>query len=178
MRFVPGTRYSAVANISFKGELVFIMGHDVKNHPRGQSALEHVLAYTVGNDLSSRPWQDAKTGGPASNYAKSFDGFCPLGPVLVSSNVIPDPAKLTLRTHVNGEKRQESGIDDLIFTVSDIIWYFSQGRTLRRGSVIMTGTPSGVGSFQKGAPKFLKHGDLVDIEIEGIGHIKNKIVFE
>lgn len=84
---------------------------------------------------------------------------------------------LTLRTHVNGEKRQESGVDDLIFKVPDIVHHLSRGRTLRKGTVIMTGTPSGVGAFFS-EPKFLKHGDQVEIEIEGIGMIRNKMVFE
>lgn len=101
-----------------------------------------------------------------------------MGPVLVSSKVIPDPGKLMLRTWVNGEKRQESGCDDLIFNVSDIIHYLSQGRTMRKGSVVMTGTPSGVGWFIEGGPKFLQDGDVVEIEISEIGKIKNKFVFE
>lgn len=134
------------------------------------------MAYTVGNDLSSRWWQNA-TGGQ-SNYAKSFGGFAPLGPVLVSPKIIPDPSKLVLRTWVNGEKRQESGVDDLIFDVPAIMRFFSQGRVLRKGSVVMTGTPSGVGSFLEGGPKFLKNGDVVEIEIEKIGKIRNTFVFE
>lgn len=155
------------------------MGEDVKNVPKGTNALQYVLGYTIGNDISSRIWQDPKRGpGGQSNYAKSYDGFAPIGPVLVSISVIPDPSKLTLKTHVNGEKRQDSRIDDLIFGVSDIIWYLSQGRTLRKGSVIMTGTPSGVGSFLKDGPKFVQNGDVVEIEISDIGIIKNKFVFE
>lgn len=167
-------------NRSFsQGELVFVMGKDVKNLPKGSNALDCVLGYTVGNDLSSRFWQDPKRGsGGQSNYAKSFDGFAPLGPVLISAQVVSNPEMLTLRTYVNGEKRQESNIDDLIFNISDIIWYLSQGRTLRKGAVIMTGTPSGVGSFLKDGPKFLKHGDFVEVEISKIGKIRNKFIFE
>ncbi|KAJ6008079.1 fumarylacetoacetate hydrolase family protein [Penicillium herquei] len=150
------------------GELVVVIGKDVKNLPNDANALDYVLG---------RWWQEA-TKGAQSNYAKSFDQFAPLGPVLVSTNVIPDPAVLTLRTHVNGEKRQESGIDDLIFDVSAIVRFFSQGRTLRKGSVIMTGTPFGVGSFLPGGPKFLKDGDDVEIEISQIGKMRNKFVFD
>lgn len=161
-----------------QGELVFVMGKTVKNVPAGTNVLDCVQGYTIGNDLSSRFWQDPHRGGNQSNYAKSFDQFAPLGPVLVSSRIIPDPSKLMLRTFVNGEKRQESGVDDLIFDISDIIHHLSQGRTLRKGAVIMTGTPFGVGWFQEGGPKFLKDGDEVEIEISEIGKIKNKFVFE
>lgn len=154
------------------------MGRTVKNVPAGTDSLPDILAYTIGNDVSSRYWQDPNRGGNQSNYAKSFDGFAPLGPVLVSSKVVPNPAALHLHTLVNGEKRQDSGIDDLIFDVSAIVHHLSQGKTLRRGAVVMTGTPSGVGSFLPGGPKFLKDGDEVDIEISQIGRIKNRFVFK
>ncbi|OAA65649.1 fumarylacetoacetate hydrolase family protein [Niveomyces insectorum RCEF 264] len=170
--------HPAAKDVDYEGELVFIVGKTVKNVPSKINALDNVFAYTVGNDLSSRFWQDEKRGGNQSHYAKSFDQFAPLGPVLVSSRMIPDPSQLVLRTFVNGEKRQESGVDDLIFNVSDIISYLSQGRTLRRGAVVMTGTPSGVGSFLPGGPRFLEDGDVVEIEIEGIGKIKNKFVVD
>ncbi|KAJ5627471.1 fumarylacetoacetate hydrolase family protein [Penicillium herquei] len=169
--------HPAAKDLDYEGELVVIIGKDVKNLSNDANALDYVLGYTIGNDLSSRWWQEA-TKGAQSNYAKSFDQFAPLGPVLVSTNVIPDPAALTLRTHVNGEKRQESGIDDLIFDVAAIIRFFSQGRTLRKGSVIMTGTPFGVGTFLPGGPKFLKDGDDVEIEISQIGKMRNKFVFD
>ncbi|KAJ5721027.1 fumarylacetoacetate hydrolase family protein [Penicillium malachiteum] len=164
-------------DLDYEGELIVVIGKDVKNLPNDANALDYVLGYTIGNDLSSRWWQEA-TKGAQSNYAKSFDQFAPLGPVLVSTNVIPDPAVLTFRTHMNGEKRQESGIDDLIFDVSAIVWFFSQGRTLRKGSVIMTGTPFGVGSFLPGGPKYLKDGDDVEIEISQIGNMRNKFVID
>lgn len=85
------------------------MGKTVKDLPAGTNSLPDILAYTIDNDLSSRYWQDPDRGGNQSNYAKSFEGFAPLGPVLVSSKVVPDPAALHLKTFVNGEKRQESG---------------------------------------------------------------------
>lgn len=160
-----------------KGELVFVMASTVKNLDDKTNALPLVLGYTIGNDLSSRWWQAAAKGSQ-SNYAKSFDKFAPLGPVLVSSQLIPDPASLTLRTWVNGEKRQDSGIDDLIFDVPALIRFFSQGRTLRSGAVVMTGTPAGVGSFLEGEAKFLKEGDVVEIEVEKIGRIRNRITRE
>ncbi|PYI21807.1 fumarylacetoacetate hydrolase family protein [Aspergillus violaceofuscus CBS 115571] len=168
--------HHSAKEVDYEGELVVVIGEDVCNLSEQADPMVYVLGYTIGNDVSSRWWQRA-TGGQ-SNYAKSFEGFAPLGPVLVSSTVVPNPGALTLRTWVNGEKRQESGIDDLIFDVGAIVRFFSQGRTLRKGSVIMTGTPYGVGTFIKGGPKFLKDGDEVKIEIDQIGHICNKFVFE
>ncbi|GLA99219.1 hypothetical protein AtubIFM61612_010683 [Aspergillus tubingensis] len=164
-------------DVDYEGELVFVMASTVKNLDDKTNALSLVLGYTIGNDLSSRWWQAAAKGSQ-SNYAKSFDKFAPLGPVLVSSQLIPDPASLTLRTWVNGEKRQQSGIDDLIFDVPALIRFFSQGRTLRSGAVVMTGTPAGVGSFLEGEAKFLKEGDVVEIEVEEIGRIRNRITRE
>lgn len=136
--------------------------------------MDYVLGYTVANDISSRHWQKISE----ASYGKSFDKFAPIGPVLVSSGNIADPSKLTLRTWVNGELRQESSINDLIFTVPEIIRHLSRGRTLRKGTIILSGTPSGVGAFQKGGPKFLVDGDLVEIEIEGIGRIANRMIFD
>ncbi|ETS84431.1 hypothetical protein PFICI_02456 [Pestalotiopsis fici W106-1] len=164
-------------DLDYEGELVFVMGKNVKNVRTDSEALEAVLGYTVGNDLSSRYWQEPVRAS-SSNYAKSFDKFAPLGPVLVSAKIIPDPAKLTLRTWVNGEKRQDSGIDDLIYDIPAIIKFLSTGHVLRKGAVVMTGTPSGVGSFLPDGPKFLQDGDEVEIEITKIGKIQNKIVFE
>ena len=156
-----------------KGELALVIGRDCHNLPADSNPLEYVLGYTIGNDISSRYWQKISE----ASYGKSFDKFAPLGPILVSSHDIIDPSALTLRTRVNGELRQESGTNDLIFSVPEIVRHLSRGRTLRQGTVIFTGTPSGVGAFQQGGPKFLVDGDLVEIEIEGIGKIANKIAF-
>lgn len=108
-------------------------------------------------------------------YAKSFDRFAPIGPAIWSTSLVPDPQKLKYTTKVNGEVRQETGTDDMIWSVRQIIAHLSRGTTLRCGTVIMTGTPEGVGFFQK---KFLADGDVVEVEIEGLGKISNKMVFE
>jgi transcription initiation factor TFIIH subunit 2 len=110
-------------------------------------------------------------------YAKSFDKFCPIGPCIASPAVIPDPQKLTYWTKVNGEKRQETCTDDMIYSVGQVVEHLSRGTTLRAGTVILTGTPSGVGLFME--PKgFLKNGDVVEVYVKGIGGIENKMVFE
>jgi 2-keto-4-pentenoate hydratase/2-oxohepta-3-ene-1,7-dioic acid hydratase in catechol pathway len=139
--------------------------------------LEYVLGYTVGNDISSRHWQKPEISGSQHGYAKSFDKFAPLGPVISSPNFISDPGKLSLKTHVNGDLRQDAGTDDLIFDVSTLIRHFNRGMTLRKGTVIMTGTPSGVG-VARSPPTLLRDGDVVEVEISGIGRIKNRMVFE
>ena len=106
-----------------------------------------------------------------------MDKFAPLGPVIVSRNVIKDPSSLKIITHVNGELRQESGTNNMIFDVPSLIRHLSRGITLRPGTVIMTGTPDGVAAFMKPSP-WLKNGDVVEIEITRIGQIRNKMVFE
>jgi 2-keto-4-pentenoate hydratase/2-oxohepta-3-ene-1,7-dioic acid hydratase in catechol pathway len=132
----------------------------------------------VGNDVSSRFWQlDKHRSGGQHGYAKAFDKFAPIGPVLCSTSQIPDPSKLRLRTVVNGVEKQNTGVDDLIFDISAIIRHMSRGMTLRAGTVIMTGTPSGVAAFEK-PPGWLKDGDVVVVEVPGIGNICNKMVFE
>lgn len=106
-----------------------------------------------------------------------MDDFAPLGPLIASTKVIPDPGKLQLTTHVNGELRQSSGTDSMIFDVATVVRHLSRGITLTPGMVIMTGTPDGVAAFMKPSP-WLKHEDVVEIEISGIGKIRNKMVFE
>ncbi|KAF2710997.1 hypothetical protein K504DRAFT_481012 [Pleomassaria siparia CBS 279.74] len=165
------------SQLDYEGELTIIIGRDAKN-VSAADALSYVLGYTVGNDVSARNFQlPADISGGQFGYAKSFDGFAPIGPAIVSTSVIPDPQKLRYTTKVNGEKRQETGTDDMIWSVKEIIEHLSRGTTLRAGTAIMTGTPSGVGIFME--PKgFLKDGDVVTIEVEGIGSLVNKMVFE
>jgi len=167
----------AQAQLDYEGELTVIIKKDGKNIP-ASSALDYVLGYTVGNDVSARNFQiPATISGGQFGYAKSFDGFAPIGPAVTLPSAIPDPQKLKYTTKVNGEKRQETGTDDMIWSVKQIIEHLSRGTTLRKGTVIMTGTPSGVGLFME--PKgFLKHGDVVEITVDGVGSIANKMVFE
>ena len=153
------------------------MGKDCKNATL-DNALNHVLGYTAGNDVSSRYWQWKERSGGQHGSAKGFDKFAPIGPVIVSPAAIGDPHNLSLKTIVNGsEIRQSSRTDDLIFKIPEIIKHLSRGTTLRRGTVIMTGTPSGVAAFMK-PPGWLKDGDIVEVEIEKVGRLHNKMVFE
>ncbi|KAF2660198.1 hypothetical protein K491DRAFT_765654 [Lophiostoma macrostomum CBS 122681] len=165
------------SQLDYEGELTVIIGKDAKN-VSASDALSYVAGYTVGNDVSARNFQlPASVSGGQFGYAKSFDKFAPIGPVIVSSKLIPDPQKLHYWTKVNGEKRQETGTDDMIFTVAQIVEHLSRGTTLRAGTAIMTGTPSGVGLFRE--PKaFVKDGDEVEIYVEGIGSLVNKMKFE
>jgi len=110
-------------------------------------------------------------------YAKSFDQFAPLGPCITATHVIGDPQQLTYTTKVNGEVRQKTSTSDMIWTVAQIIEHLSRGSTLRAGTAIMTGTPSGVGLFMQ-PPGFLRDGDVVEIEVEKIGKIRNRMVFD
>ena len=135
-----------------------------------------MLGYTVGNDVSSRYWQRPPRSGMQFCYAKSFDAFAPLGPTILSPEVT-DLKTLHLTTKVNGEIRQDSSISDLLFDVPEMIAHASRGTTLRKGTVIMTGTPSGIAAKMPGEP-WLKDGDVVEVEISRIGRIRNKMVFE
>jgi 2-keto-4-pentenoate hydratase/2-oxohepta-3-ene-1,7-dioic acid hydratase in catechol pathway len=122
-----------------------VIGRDAKDVSE-ESALDYVAAYTCGNDISSRKLQrDAAYAGriPQWGFSKGFDTFAPLGPCLVSSKLIGDPAKLHLKTIVDGEVRQDEGVSDLLFNCAYLISYLSTGTTLQKGSIIMTGTPGG-----------------------------------
>lgn len=155
-----------------------VIGKPCKNLLPTDNPLDYVLGYTVGNDVSSRFWQlDNNRSGGQHGYAKSFDKFAPIGPLLCSTSQIPDPSKLNLKTFVNGVQKQITGLEDLIFDVPAIIRHLSRGMTLRAGTIIMTGTPSGVAAFEK-PPGWLRNGDLVEVEVDGIGKIANRMAFE
>lgn len=144
-----------------------------------EEALDYVAAYTVGNDISSRKLQrDAAYAGkvPQWGFSKGFDSFAPLGPVLVSSALIPDPSKLQLKTVVNGQLRQDEGVSDLLFGCAHLISYLSTGTTLQKGSLIMTGTPGGVGAGMN-PPQYLKPGDIMEVSVSNIGTLRNGIAF-
>ncbi|KIW56398.1 hypothetical protein PV05_05063 [Exophiala xenobiotica] len=165
------------SQMDYEAELCVIIGKDCKN-VSADDALDYVLGYTAGNDVSARYWQWKERSGGQHGSAKGFDKFAPIGPVIVSPSAIGDPHDLSLKTIVNGKDvRQESRTDDLIFKVPEIIQHLSRGTTLRKGTVIMTGTPSGVAAFMK-PPGFLQDGDVVEVEIEKIGRLQNKMVFE
>ncbi|CAK7238096.1 hypothetical protein SEUCBS140593_010323 [Sporothrix eucalyptigena] len=163
----------------YEGELVVVIGKDAKNVAEA-NALDYVAAYTAGNDISSRKWQrdPALAGGvPQWGFSKGFDTYAPLGPVLVSAALIPDPSKLHLKTIVDSEVRQDSGIDDLIFSIPRLISHLSSGTTLQKGSIIMTGTPGGVGAGLS-PPKYLVTGTAMEINISEIGTLRNGVEFE
>jgi 2-keto-4-pentenoate hydratase/2-oxohepta-3-ene-1,7-dioic acid hydratase in catechol pathway len=161
--------------LDYEGEMTIIIGKDVKDASEAD-ALSYILGYTTGNDLSARNFQLPDTSGGQYCYAKSFDKFAPIGPCIVSPSLIPDPQKLSYTTKVNGEVRQETSTSDMIWTVKQLIVHLSRGTTLRAGTVIMTGTPSGVGLFM--TPKgFLKDGDVVEVDISEIGAIANRVLF-
>lgn len=159
--------------------MTFVTSRAFKNLPEKDEGdfdlADYVLGYTAGNDLSARNFQLPETSGGQFCYAKSFDGFAPIGHCLVSPAVVQDPQALKYVTRVNGEVRQSTGTNDMIFSIKDILRHLSRGTTVRAGTVVMTGTPSGVGYFQK---KFLKHGDVVEVEIDGVAKVVNKIDFE
>lgn len=152
-------------------ELAVVIGKPGKNIAR-QNALEHVFGYTVVNDVSAR---DLQTRHGQFFKGKSLDGACPMGPWIVTRDEVPDPHALPLRCRVNGALKQESTTADLIFDIPAIIEWLSRGMTLLPGDIIATGTPSGVG-FARTPPEFLKPGDVVECEVEGVGMIRNKVV--
>ncbi|KAJ5814579.1 hypothetical protein N7474_006356 [Penicillium riverlandense] len=157
--------------LDYEGELTVVIGRDAKNVSE-EDALDYVLGYTAGNDVSARNFQVPEASGGQFCYAKSFDGFAPIGHAIVAARDIPDPQKLQLTTKVNGVVKQETSTGDMIWNVRQIISHLSRGTTLRRGTLIMTGTPSGVGYFRK---EFLKDGDIVEVEVEGVGATENRI---
>lgn len=129
----------------YEGELCFVIGQDAKDVPV-ERGLEYIAAYTCGNDISSRKLQkDPKLAGgvPQWGFSKGFDTFAPLGPCLVRADLVGDPSRLLLKTIVDGEVRQKEQISDLLFDCAYLVSYLSSGTTLRKGSVVMTGTPGG-----------------------------------
>ena len=169
----------AQGQCDYEGEMCFVIGKSGKNIPKSQ-ALDYVAAYCSGNDVSERLWQrDPDYAGltPQFNFSKGFDKYAPLGPMLVSSEVLGTANNLSLETKVNGEVRQDSNTSDLIFDVPTLVEFLSQGTTLQKGTVVMTGTPSGVGLGFK-PPKWLKDGDVVEVTIGQLGTLTNKMVFE
>jgi 2-keto-4-pentenoate hydratase/2-oxohepta-3-ene-1,7-dioic acid hydratase in catechol pathway len=159
--------------VDFEGELAIIIGKSCRNATR-ENALDHVLGYTVANDVSARDWQK-DWGGSQWCRGKSFDTFAPMGPCVVTTDEIPDPNTLCITTRVNGETLQDSNTGDMIFDVPALIEFLSGDTTLPVGTVILTGTPSGVG-VGRTPQRWLQPGDRVEVEIEGIGILSNPVV--
>ena len=161
--------------VDYECELAVVIGRRCKNVSRAQ-ALDYVLGYTCANDVSARDWQRDGGGGQWCQ-GKGFDTFCPLGPVLVTPDEIGNPNALRIRTILNGETLQDWNTDDMIFDVPAIIEFLSASKTLLPGTVILTGTPHGVG-FARNPPVWLKAGDTVTIDIEKIGALTNPVIDE
>jgi 2-keto-4-pentenoate hydratase/2-oxohepta-3-ene-1,7-dioic acid hydratase in catechol pathway len=159
--------------VDYEGELAVVLGRPARAVPAARAA-DYILGYTLANDVSARDWQ-FEWGSGQFCHGKSFDTFCPLGPELVTPDELGDPAALTLETRVNGELRQRSSVADLIFNIPSLIEFLSQDRTLPAGTVILTGTPSGVG-YAHNPPKWLAAGDTVEISCAGIGTLRNPVV--
>ncbi|MCE2684692.1 MAG: fumarylacetoacetate hydrolase family protein [Verrucomicrobiae bacterium] len=156
----------------YEAELAVVIGRDCHNVTPAQ-ALDHVLAYTCANDVSARDWQKEWGGGQWSR-GKSFDTFCPLGPCLVTPDEIPDPQKLQVSFRLNGVTMQSAATATMQFSVADLIAFLAASSTLPAGSVILTGTPAGVGMAQK-PPRWLRPGDVMEVEITGIGILRNEV---
>ncbi len=161
--------------VDYECELAVIIGKRCRNASRDR-ALDYVLGYTCANDVSARDWQ-IKYGGSQWCRGKTFDTFAPLGPRLVTADEIPNPNDLRIRTILNEEVVQDWTTGDMIFDVPELISFLSGSTTLLPGTVILTGTPHGVG-MAANPPRWLKPGDTVTIDIEGIGQLTNPVVEE
>jgi 2-keto-4-pentenoate hydratase/2-oxohepta-3-ene-1,7-dioic acid hydratase in catechol pathway len=159
-----------VRQLDYEGELAVIIGVGGRDIPESE-ALRHVFGYTVANDLSAR---DLQFRTPQWLSGKTPDGFCPLGPALVTADEVPDPQALTIRTRVNGELVQDGRTADMVYGVAHLVAYISSIVTLTPGDVILTGTPDGV-QLGKADPRWLVAGDEVAVEIEGIGTLVTTI---
>ncbi len=159
--------------VDYKGELAIVIGRDAKNVSKAD-AIDYVLGYTIGIDVSARDWQH-HLGGGQYNHGKSFDTFCPLGPFLVDPAEVPNPDNLRLTTRVNGEVRQDASTSEMVFDVRTLISFLSNDLTLPAGTVILTGTPEGVG-FARSPPVWLQPGDTIEVDIENLGTLSNPVI--
>lgn len=162
-----------VEGVDYECELVAVIGKEVPQFTPEDKALEYVLGYAVGNDVSHREWQQKRGGGQWS-LGKGFDGWAPMGPGIVSSETIKDPQKLRIQTRLNGRTVQDSTTADMIFSLAQTIAFLSKGTTLLPGDVIFTGTPQGVGAGRS-PPLWLADGDVVEVELEGVGCCVNRV---
>ncbi len=160
------------SEVDYEAELVVVIGTGGRNI-EAANALAHVAGYCCGHDVSARDWQLRKPGGQWL-LGKSFDTFAPFGPELVTADEIPDPGNLRIALRLNGATMQDSNTNQLIFPIAELIAYVSRVCTLVPGDVIFTGTPSGVG-FARKPPVFLKEGDVVEVEIEHVGTLRNPV---
>ena len=163
---------SAPEEVDFEAELAIVVGRTAR-HVSEQAALEHVLGYTCANDVSAR---DCQRNDKQWSRGKGFDTFCPLGPWLVTADEL-DPDNCGIRSRLNGQVMQESNTSSMMRSCAELVSYLSHHFTLLPGTVILTGTPEGVG-FARQPPVFLKEGDRIEIEIDGIGTLTNTVLRE
>jgi 2-keto-4-pentenoate hydratase/2-oxohepta-3-ene-1,7-dioic acid hydratase in catechol pathway len=156
--------------LDYEGELAVVIGHGGRGISKAD-ALQHVFGYTIVNDVTARHLQKRHS---QWILGKGLDSFCPMGPAILTADEVPDPTKLVLTTWVNGEQRQKAPVADLIFDIPTLIEAISAAITLEPGDVIATGTPAGVG-IGFNPPKFLAKGDVIRIEITGIGVLENAV---
>lgn len=161
-------------DVDYENELAFIIAKDAKDVPVTK-ALDYILGFTVANDVSSRMWQRPATAGGQACYAKSFDGFCPLGPSVVASSALRNHQNLQITTRRDGRVVQNSNTNDMVFNVPELLSFLTRGTTLPAGTLILTGTPPGVGTYAN-PPNFIKPGETIECEIEGIGVVKNRFI--
>ncbi len=157
--------------VDYEAELAVVIGRRAKS-VSAKRALEYVLGYTAFNDVSARDFQFADG---QWQRGKSCDTFAPMGPTIVTADVIPNPHKLSIELRLNGQTMQDSNTDNLIFGIPQLISFLSETITLEPGDVIATGTPAGVG-FARKPPVFLKDGDKMEVEIEGLGILNSPVV--
>lgn len=169
----PIPKPSGVTKLDYETELAVVIGRRARG-VRESEALAYVGGYTILNDVSARELQ-FDVSPPQTSFAKSMDGFCPMGPCLATPDEFADPADIRLRGWVNGELVQDGSTHDLIFSIPLLIAYLSSYLTLEPGDVIATGTPAGVGAFRK-PPRYLAPGDVLRMEIDGIGVLENRVV--
>ena len=158
--------------VDWEGELGVVIGRGGFRVAE-EEALAHIFGYTIANDISARDLQDAE---PQWLRAKSMDTSCPLGPCVVTADAIPDPQALHVRTYVSGQKMQDGVTSSMFFKIAYLVAYLSRSFALLPGDLILTGTPAGVGKGMK-PPRFLQAGDVVRVEIDGIGALENPCAY-
>ena len=163
------------SKVDYEAELVIVIGKPGK-HISAESARDHIAGYMNGHDVSARDWQIGRPGGQWL-MGKTPDTFAPIGPWIVTKDEIPDPHSLQVTFRLNGEVMQQSSTAEFIFPVEHLISHISQLVTLSAGDLIFTGTPPGVG-FARKPPRFLREGDICEVEIEGLGILKNPVLEE
>lgn len=159
-----------VESLDYEVELAVIIGKEAKDVPE-EEVQNYIFGYTIMNDVSAR---DVQTAHKQWYFGKSLDGFTPMGPCILTVDSVPYPPKLRIQSRVNGEIRQDSTTELMIFDINHIVSELSRGMTLRAGTIISTGTPAGVG-MGFNPPRFLRPGDVVECSIEGIGTIENVV---